>query len=117
MQDYTGAFEKIAGKRGLLDSMTHASETLMRTMPAVPNKSLSNVPAHYARRADQLTRAAHNKLKANGGFDAIRKQLPTEQAAFDRAFGAISSGISKNRHLSDMDKHRALRIANSTMGR
>jgi hypothetical protein len=118
MQDYTGAFEKIAGKRGLVDSMAHAHETIMRTLPAVPSrKSWSNVSPHYTKRVDQLFRAVDNKVNANGGYAALRKHTPTAQELDNKTFSAIKSGLSKNRHLSDMDKHRLLRTSSTAMGR
>lgn len=58
MQDFIGAFEKVASKRGPYDAVMHGLTTFYKTFPGDPKKM-----DHFTNRALQLQRAMQNKSK------------------------------------------------------
>lgn len=111
MIDYTGAFEKIAGKRDLADSIVHAWGTVARTTPALPGTRAANTSKfkHYHHRLTQLENAMDNKLKSKG-FSASVREVDLAPARRQDAMEVIRTNLAKNKHLSPADKHGVMRM-------
>lgn len=111
MNDYTGMFEKIAGKRGLTDSIVHAVGTMTRTAPALPGTRAANTAKfkHFERRVTQLENAMDRKIMANKSLASNRRRYLDPMREQDM-LEVVRTNLEKNKHLSPMDKHRFMRM-------